>query len=202
MSDEELSDAPLTPRFAATFSGLWRYLKGRLGRPVPPQYDPTKMPVAFQPLFRVVVWQGDPADHLSADDCAVLLCSVPGEYGEHSEVRPNGFTWEGAYFPSMFEAMENQAFRQWYDDGGQEIVERGDLILHDPLYQDNEQPTLPRFNFFLHENIEKMTTAEVLAYRRRGDIPKRLRRRGRNRNEPSPDALEGVEGGTPDDQQD
>lgn len=196
MPDEESHEAPMPPTWSATFAGLWRYVKGRLGRPMPPQYDPAQMPVAFQPRFRVVVWEGEATDHLSAE-CAVLLCSKPGRAGEHSEVRPDGFSWEGAYFPSTFEALENQAFRQWYESGGREIVERGDLVLHDPLYRDGESPPLPRFNFFLHENIEKMTASEVLAYRRSGEIPKRLRRRGRN-NPPS-DALEGVEGGTPDD---
>lgn len=194
MPDDELQDTSMLPTFAATFAGLWRYIKGRLGRPMPPQRDPTKMPVAFQPRFRVVIWQGDPADHLSAE-CVVLLCSDPSKYGEHNEVRPDGFDWEGAHFPSLFEALENQAFRQWYETGGQEVLERNQLVLHDPLYRDNEQPPLPRFNFFLHENIEKMTASEVLAYRRVGEIPKRLRRRGRNK--PPSDALEGAEGGTP-----
>ncbi len=172
---------------APSFAGMWRYLKGRLGRPRPLRHDPTKLPVRFQPRFRVVVWEGEAGDH-RVSGCTPLVCAKPGEYGEHNEVRPNGFDWEGAYFPGLPDALENQAFRHWYEYDGQEILERGKIVLRDPQYRYNERPPLPAFNFFLHENIEKMTPQEILAYRRSGEIPKRLRRRGRNK--PKPDALE------------
>ena len=154
-----------------SFPGIWRYLKGRLGRPRPPRRDPTKLPVQFQPHFRVVVWEGSPDDHRTAE-CAPLVCAAFGKHGEHSEVRPDGFDWEGAHFHGLFDALENQAFQQWYKTGGQEVLERGELIVRAPQYQEGKQPPLPTFNFFLHENIEKMTAKEITAYRRTGDVPR------------------------------
>ncbi|KKL07337.1 hypothetical protein LCGC14_2587020, partial [marine sediment metagenome] len=113
--------------------------------------------------------------------------SNPGGYGHHSEVEPDGFDWEGTHFHSLFEARENQAFCQWYETGGEEVLKRGKMILRPVLYGTRERLPLPRFNFFLHENTEKMTAQEILAYNRTGEIPVRLRRRGRNK--PKPEAL-------------
>lgn len=188
VSNEEDQVPDALVHTAPSFADMWRYIKGRLGRPNPPRYDPTKMPVQFQPRFRVTIWDGSPGDHLTAECAPPPVCSNPGEYGEHSEVRPDGFDWEGACFHGLFDAMENQAFRQWYESGGQEILERGELVIRAPQYRVGERPPLPPFNFFLHENMDKMTAQEIMAYRRSGEIPARLRRRGRNK--PKPDALE------------
>lgn len=186
--DEDSDQVPdALVRSVPSFAGMWRYLKGRLGRPAPPRRDPTKLPVQFQPRYRVVVWEGEPGDHIIGE-CETLVCSKPGKYGEHSETRPNGFDWEGAYFHGPHDAMENQSFRQWYESGGREILERGELVIRAPQYRDNERPPLPTFNFFLHEHIEQMTVKEIIAYRRSGEVPKRFRRRGRNK--PKLDALE------------
>ncbi|KKK61570.1 hypothetical protein LCGC14_3013010 [marine sediment metagenome] len=190
VSEDQIPDALV--HTAPSFAGMWRFLKGRLGRPTPPRLDATKLPVQFQPYFRVVVWDGAPDDHLTAECALPPVCALPGEYGEHSEVRPDGFEWEGARFHSLFDALENQAFRRWYETGGQEILERGELTVRAPLYREDERPPLPTFNFFLHENMEKMTAQEIMAYRRTGEVPTRLRRRGRNKTKP--EALEEVGG--------
>lgn len=180
--DDQRPDALV--HFQPTFAGMWRYLKGRAGRPQPLRVDPTKLPVQFQPLYRVTVWSGSPDDHLTAECAPPPVCSQPGKYGEHSEIRPDGFIWEGAHFHGLFDALANQAFRQWYDGKGQEVLERGQLIVRDPQYREGELPPLPNFNFFLYENIAKMTAQEIIAYRQSGEIPKRLRRRGRSKAKP------------------
>lgn len=182
-NEEETGQPDALVHTAPSFAGMWRYLKGRLGRPIPPHDDPTKLPVKFQPYFRVVVWDGEATDH-RIDSCVSLICSNPDGYGEHSEVRPNGFYWESVYFHGLHDALENQSFRRWYDDGGEKILESGKIVLRESLYQKGKSPPLPNFNFFLHENIEKMTAQEIDAYRRVGEVPKHLRRRGRNKSKP------------------
>lgn len=189
MDDDNESGMPdALVHVAPSFAGMWRYLRGRLGRPRPPRQDAAKTPVVFRPCFHVVVWDGLADDHRTTECAPPPVCSKPGEHGTHSEVRPDGFDWEGVHFHSLFDALENQAFCRWYETGGQEILERGELVVRPPQYDAGARPPLPPFNFFLHENVEKMTAQEIMAYRRTGDIPKRLRRRGRNK--PKPDALE------------
>lgn len=163
-----------------SFAGMWRFVKGRLGRPRPPQRDSAKALVMFQPQYRVVIWDGEPDDHITGE-CAPLVCAEPGKFGEHSEVRPNGFDWEGIHFHGLYDALENQAFHNWYESEGKEVLERGEIVLRSPQYADGKKVPLPRFNFFLHEHVEKMTAQEVMEYRRSGTVPKRLRRRGRNK---------------------
>lgn len=185
--DHALASDTLMPG-APSFAGMWRYLKGRLGRPRPPRHDAAKTLVQFQPCYRVKEWDGSPDDHRTAECVSVPACSSPGKYGRHSEVVPDGFNWEGVHFHSLFEAQENQAFHQWYELDGEEVLKRGKMVVRPALYGTRESLPLPRFNFFLHENIDKMTAQEILAYNRTGEIPSRLRRRGRNK--PKPEALE------------
>ncbi len=180
--EDQVVDSPLPT--AVSFPGMWQYLKGRLGRPRPPRRDATKPPVMFQPCYRVKVWDGLPDEHRTAECSPPPICSNPDGHGQHGEVVPDGFDWEGTHFHSLFEAQENQAFRHWYEEDGEEIVKRGKLVARPPLYHARERLPIPRFNFFLHENIEKMTPQEIVAYRRTGEIPKRLRRRGRNKSKP------------------
>ncbi len=170
----------------AVFEGMWRYARGRAGRPKVPRHDPSKPPIVFQPHFRVMTWRGSADIHRTEKCGEPPKCSNPGIDGEHSETVPDGFTWEGVRFHGLFGALENQAFRQWYEAGGQQILERGDLVLRAPQYREDDLPPLPRFNFFLHENLGKMTPQEIIAYRQTGEVPKRLRRRGRNKPKEAP----------------
>ncbi len=190
MADGAKEDTRADELFHPTpvFPGMWRYLKGRLGRPKPPQNDPIKVRVQFRPCFKVTAWNGSSDDHRTEECAPPSKCAEHGRYGQHSEVRPNGFDWEGTHFHGLFDALENQAFQKWYEEGGQEVLEEGKLIQREPQYREGKRPPLPTFNFFLHENIVKMTGAEILAYRRTGEVPKRLRRRGRNK--PKSEALE------------
>ena len=166
----------------AVFENMWRYARGRLGRPKVPRRDPTKVPIVFQPWFRVVCWEGSADAHRTEKCAPPPKCSHPNSGGQHSETVPDGFSWEGTRFHGLFDAMENQAFRQWYEADGQEVLERGIIVLRAPQYREDDPAPLPRFNFFLHENIGKMTSQEIVAYKQTGEIPKRLRRRGRNKS--------------------
>jgi len=101
--------------------------------------------------------------------------------GVHSEARDDGFDWEGVYFRDLDEARRNEAFNVWYEDGGMEIMARGELVTRPPLYgtPSHPKPPLPRFNFEIHEHLHEMRPQEVVDYYAKGDIPIRLRRRGR-----------------------
>lgn len=172
-----------------SFGGMWRFLRGRPGRPTPPKRDPSKVLVTFQPRYRVVIWEGPSEDHITGK-CAPLVCSNPDAWGEHSETRPDGFDWEGTHFHSLHDALENQAFQQWYEREGEDVLAQDAIVLRDPQYADGKKPPLPAFNFFIHEHIEEMTAKEIMDYRRNGTVPKHLRRRGRNK----PKAEEAGEG--------
>jgi hypothetical protein len=192
MADEEEQQiGGAIPRAIATimrpsfpgFRNIWR----RFGGQKPPRHDPTKARVWFQPCFRVVGWDGN-ADLHTTEPCSPHHCSAPDGIGRHSEVRPDGFDWCGTHFSGLAEAKENQAFLLWYEDGifegeqtqpGKDVMAKGKLVLWPALYGAQEEPPLPRFNFFLHEHVDEMTPQEIRAYRATGEVPTRLRRRGR-----------------------
>ncbi len=164
---------------------LWRRFGGRK----PPRFDPTKHQVWFQPCFIEVNWTGT-ADLHTTDECILPHCDNPGGLGHHSEIRPDGFNWCGQHFSCLEEALENQAFTNWYEHGlfegeeverGKNIMKKGKMLLRPPLYGATEEPPLPKYNFFLHEHIDEMTPEEVRTYQTAGEVPKRFRRRGRNK---------------------
>lgn len=145
----------------------------------PPQRDPARSLAVFEPCSRVVDWDGEATDHRT-EECRLPHCKKPGEWGRHSEVRPDGFIWEGARFASLPEALENQAFARWYEEeGGRKVVEDAQVVLTPLQYRDDEAPPLPKYNFFLGDHIDEMTAEEIRAYRMNGEVPTRLRRRGR-----------------------
>jgi hypothetical protein len=105
-------------------------------------------------------------------------------------VREDGFDWCGRHFSCLEEAKENQAFVLWYEKGkfegeqgvsGKDVMAKGKMVLRPALYGADEEPPLPSYNFFLNEHIEEMTPQEIRDYQTRGEVPKRLRRRGRNK---------------------
>lgn len=165
---------------------LWR----RFGGHKPPRFDPTQHRVWYQPRFRVYSWHGSADLHVTDTPCMLPHCAHPGEDGVHSEVRPDGFDWCGSHFSCVAEALKNQAFAAWYEHGlfegqevelGKDIVEKGKMILRPALYGTNEEPPLPPYNFFLHEHINEMLPHEIVTYKRSGEVPKRFRRRGRQK---------------------
>lgn len=171
-----------------SFPGF-RNLLRRFGGRKPPRYDPTKTPVWYQPCFRVYTWYGA-ADLHTTDPCIPPHCELSGKTGQHSEVREDGFEWCGRHFSCLAEAMENQAFVRWYEEGwyegttierGKDVMKKGKMVLRSPLYGANEEAPLPQYNFFLHEHIDQMTAMEIREFQTTGEVPKRLRRRGRAR---------------------
>jgi hypothetical protein len=141
------------------FRNIWRRFGGRK----PPRHDPTKARVWFQPRYRIVRWDGE-ADLHTTEPCAPQHCSNPDGIGNHSETREGGFDWCGVYFPGLVEAKENQAFLLWYEEGifegeqtqpGKDVVAKGKMVLRPALYGAQEEPPLPRFNFFLHEHTDE-----------------------------------------------
>ena len=180
MAENEESKQPdALVRTSPSFAGMWRYVTGRLGRPKPPQVDQAKARVEFKPCFRAVTWDGSADGHIMGKCTA--FCEKPTQHGVHSETRPDGFVWEGVRFHGLFDALENQAFKQWYALGGEETLEAGKLVVRAPQYTEGQKVPLPRFNFFLHENMSQMTAREITEYRRSGYVPTRLRRRGRGK---------------------
>ena len=191
--DEEKQSAGPIPSVIASitrpaFPGL-RNLWRRFGGRKPPRFDPTKSQVWFRPCFRVCGWYGAADLHVT-DPCAPPHCSKPNDLGQHSEVREDGFEWCGRHFSCLAEAIENQAFALWYEDGifegeqterGEDVIQKGKLVLRPALYGDDEEPPLPKYNFFLHEHLDEMTSQEIRDYQTAGEVPVRLRRRGRNR---------------------
>lgn len=199
MSDEDEDqedNQPTGGRVPHAFAGLMRpsfpglrNLWQRFGGRKPPRFDPTQQQVWFQPRFRVTTWTGT-ADLHTNEECILPHCDNPGGLGHHSEVRPDGFDWCGCHFSCLAEAQENQAFVAWYEKGefeeqsveiGKDVMAKGKMVLRPALYRADESPPLPQYNFFLHEHIEKMTRQEIMDYQTRGEVPKRLRRRGRNK---------------------
>lgn len=139
------------------------------GREVP-RRDPSKHPIQFQPLYKIVEWQGD--EHEECTD----LCRPHDRV--HAERRDNGFVWEGVYFPTLVDALQNQAFRRWYEDEGKVVVDAGRPVARPAQYGEDDDPPRPPFGFRLEEHFHEMTNAEILEYRRTGFVPPRLRRRG------------------------
>ena len=165
---------------------LWR----RFGGHQPPRFDPTQHPVWYRPCSRVYSWRGSADGHVTDDPCVLPHCSHPGEDGQHSEVRDDGFDWCGRHFSCLAEALENQAFTDWYEHGlfegtdvelGKNIMAKGEMLLRPPLYGEMEEPPLPQYNFFLNEHVDEMLPHEILEYKRSGEVPKRFRRRGRQK---------------------
>lgn len=182
---QDTASETLIRHVAPAFAGMWRFMRGRIGRPSPPHRDPSKVMIIFQPHYRVVAWEGPESGHI-VSACIPLRCETDTKgNGHHNEARPDGFTWEGARFHGLHAALENQAFRQWYETGGKETVEREEMVLRPDQYARGAKPPLPAFNFFLHEHIMQMSSREIAEYRRVGTIPKRLRRRGRNKRSSS-----------------
>ncbi len=168
------------------FRNIWR----RFGGQKPPRRDPNQAQVWYRPCFRVYAWDGTTDLHTTDDPCEAPHCSNPGGDGNHSEVRDDGFDWCGRHFSCLAEAQENQAFVLWYEDGmfegeqgtrGKDVMAKGKMVLRPALYGAQEEPPLPPYNFFLHEHIEEMTPQEIRDYQTSGEVPKRLRRRGRTR---------------------
>jgi len=186
--EEERSEASTPGRFAFPGMGALDRWRGRR----PPRIDPNKPRMIYQPHFRVVTWQGSPDAHATAS-CEFPYCKVDahGE-GTHSEARPAGFSWEETYFPTLADALQNQAFATWYQNGGQEVMERGRMEVRDPQYFEGREPPLPRFNFLIAEHQHEMTETEIRAYFATGEVPKRLRRRGRAKSPRRRSPTEGV----------
>ena len=185
MTPEE--EGPLEIQMRPSFPGFRRLLRG-FGSRHPPRFDGSKSPVEYRPCFRVVAWYGVADQHTGGARCSTPPdCSVPGGEGRHSEVRPDGLDWGGAHFSSMVEALANQAFRQWYEnEGGKAVVDKGEMTLYPPYYGEDGKPPLPPYNFFLIEHVDEMSVQEIRLYQREGIIPKRFRRRGRQRPEAAP----------------
>ncbi len=173
-----------------SFPGLQALMR-RFGRRKAPRFDPTRAHVFFRPVMRVAEWDG-PASLHTTDECVLPFCDHPGEVGRHTEVRPHGFYWCTVYFSCIEEAMANTAFVRWYEEGllvsddttgdkGKDVIKKGRLVLRDALYGINEEPPLPPYNFFLAEHLHEMTSGEINAFKKQGEVPKRLRRRGRAR---------------------
>ena len=171
-----------------SFPGFRNMFK-RLGGKKPPRYDPSKSRVWYSPCFRIVQWDGSAEEH-TLDSCVEPHCDNPGDEGRHSGLREDGFDWCGRHFSSLVEGLENGAFKLWYEDGifegeeverGEEVMAKGKMVLRDALYDDENSPPLPPYNFYLHEHINEMTHKEILAYKKTGEVPKRLRRRGRTK---------------------
>ncbi len=189
MADEE--ETPSGSAIGLTrpsFPGFRNMFK-RLGGKKPPRHDPSQSPVWYQPRFCIIHWDGA-AEHHITDPCILPHCDNPGGDGHHSEVRNDGFDWCGVHFSSLVEGLENGAFKSWYEDGifegeeverGEEVMAKGKMVLRPPLYEDENSPPLPPYNFYLHEHVNEMTQKEILAWKKTGDVPKRLRRRGRTK---------------------
>ncbi len=169
----------------------YQALMRRFGRRKTPRFDPARAHVFYRPVKRVAEWDG-PASLHTTDECALPFCDHPDEVGRHTEVRPHGFYWCTVYFSCVEEAMANTAFVRWYEEGflvsdgttgtkGKDVIKKGRLVLRDAMYGINEEPPLPPYNFFLDEHMHEMTSGEINAFRKQGEVPKRLRRRGRAR---------------------
>lgn len=193
-TDEDEPEGMIPSAIAAlvrpSFPGYQAFMR-RFGRRNRPRFDPSRAQVFYRPVSRVAEWDG-PADQHTTDECVLPFCDHPGGVGRHTEVRPHGFYWGGAYFSCLAEAMTNTAFVRWYEDGylvsndttgmkGKDVIKKGKLVLHDALYGVNEEPPLPPYNFFLDDHLDEMTSGEINAFRKKGEVPKRLRRRGRAR---------------------
>lgn len=193
--DEEDGPEGLIPSAIAalvrpSFPG-YQALMRRFGRRKTPRFDPARAHVFYRPVKRVTEWDG-PAELHTTDECVLPFCDHPGEVGRHTEVRPHGFYWGGVYFSCLEEGLANQAFVRWYEEGflvsdgstgkkGKDVMKKGKLVLRDPLYGVNEESPLPPYNFYLDEHLHEMTSGEINAFKKRGEVPKRLRRRGRGR---------------------
>ena len=189
MADEE--ETPSGSAIGLTrpsFPGFRNMFK-RLGGKKPPRHDPSQSPVWYQPRFCIIHWDGA-AEHHITDPCILPHCDNPGGDGHHSEVRNDGFDWCGVHFSSLVEGLEHGACKSWYEDGifegeeverGEEVMAKGKMVLRPPLYEDENSPPLPPYNFYLHEHVNEMTQKEILAWKKTGDVPKRLRRRGRTK---------------------
>jgi len=165
-----------------TFAGIrkvWRRLRGKV-----PHFDPVKTKIEFQPISKAVKWTGGADGHITEECgrfCQLNSSASTPDWGQHSEIRPDGLFWGGTRFSSLELALENQAFAAWYENGGKEVVMAGKMVLTNPIYGEDEEPPLPPYNFFLHEHQNDMTPTEVRSYRAIGEVPKRFRKRGRNR---------------------
>ncbi len=172
-----------------SFPGYQAFMR-RFGRREPPRFDPAHSRVFYQPVANVTEWDGPASSHIT-EECVLPFCDNPGEEGHHSEVRPQGFYWCGVYFSCLEEGLANTAFTSWYEEGleqdgttgkpGKEVMKKGKLVLREALYGRDEEPPLPVYNFFLDAHRDEMTAKEITAYQKRGEVPKRLRRRGRAR---------------------
>ncbi len=173
-----------------SFPGLQALMR-RVGWRRTPRFDPARAHVFYRPVNRVAEWDG-PAELHTTDECVLPFCDHPGEVGRHTEVRPHGFYWCTVYFSCIQEAMANTAFVRWYEEGllvsdgttgdkGKDVIKKGRLVLRDAMYGINEEPPLPPFNFFLADHQDEMTSGEIMAFKKQGEVPKRLRRRGRAR---------------------
>lgn len=189
MADADEPTGPLALRMRPSFPGM-RQLWRRFGGRKPPRFDGTKSRIEYRPCFRVVEWYGLPTDTSDPHVCEdPPHCSVPGGQGRHSEVRPYGLDWGEVHFSCLEEALANQAFHEWYENGGgKAVVDKGKMTLYAPYYDDEGKPPLPEFNFFLHEHVHEMSAQEIRLYQREGFVPKRFRRRGRSQHEESHDA--------------
>ncbi len=191
--EQQAEGGSLSPAISSimrpSFPGIRNFFR-RFGGRKPPRFDPTQHRVWYQPCFRVYQWRGAADLHVTDDPCVIPHCSHPDEFGQHSEVRDDGFDWCGSHFSCLTEGLENQAFTDWYEHGsfegqeverGKDIMKKGKMLLRPPLYGVNEEPPLPPYNFFLHEHQDEMLPHEIAEYKRSGEVPKRLRRRGRQR---------------------
>ena len=143
------------------------------GRNQPPQYDPNKSMLIFQPMFRLVKWEGYREGHI-IEYCNCANLSESGQ-GFHEEIRPHGLLFEGVPFNSLEEAMDNQAFAAWYEEAGKEQVDASHVVVRPPQFRDGEEPPRPAYGFLIHEHAHEMTNAEIMRYKRDADIPGRFK---------------------------
>jgi len=185
--EQREADAPRDQSPPAAFSFPGSGILRRIFRNAPPRFDPVRSRLIYMPRARVVRWSGSLTGHVT-EDCSFPHCRTDEEgMGNHSETRDDGFDWEGAYFRDLDEAMRNEGFKAWFEDGGMEIMARGEAVIRPPLYgtPSHPKPPLPRFNFVIAEHLHEMRPQEIVDYYAKGDIPVRLRRRGRAKDKKS-----------------
>ncbi len=146
-----------------------KWVKKLVGNQVPKK-DPNKAAVMYRPIYTIVKWEGKSDGH-TVQECACERISDTGT-GKHEERRPAGFYWENRHFNSLVEAENNQAFMEWYKDGGKEIMAEDKLVLR-PLQYTGDDPPRPRYGFYFHEHERNMSRNEIQDYRKTGEIPSR-----------------------------